>query len=188
MTDAAPVPVHQPGAVVHPPLPGTEPLPAWLQPRYPMPQVAVLGYSWPRGARFERGFWGFALLGCLFALSLATFYLSPDTRGIGTHEQLGLPPCGFVKAFDGAPCPSCGYTTTFTLAAHGRPIDAFTNQPFGFLVFILTLIAVPFTALSLFRGVSLFGITERWPWVRIFVGLVALWLAAWGYKWVALTG
>jgi hypothetical protein len=128
------------------------------------------------------------LLCCLVALSLAAFWLEADPRGVGTHEQLGLPPCGFVEMFDGVPCPSCGFTTTFTLAAHGRPLDAFANQPFGFLVFLGALAAVPLTALAVVKGISLFEATERWPWIRIFFGLLALWLLGWLYKWWAMAG
>ena len=102
---------------------------------------------------------------------------------MGTHQQLGLPPCGFVEMFDGVPCPSCGYTTTFTLAAHGRPLDAFMNQPFGFVVFLVTLGGLPLATVSAARGLSLFGLTDRWPWGRIFALTFGLWIACWLYKW-----
>ncbi|NBO19844.1 MAG: DUF2752 domain-containing protein, partial [Proteobacteria bacterium] len=39
-------------------------------------------------------------------------WLTPDARGLGTHEQLGLPPCGFYLWY-GLPCPSCGMTTSW---------------------------------------------------------------------------
>jgi len=156
--------------------------PLWLRPNLDYPSVKALGFRWARATWVERSFWVVALLGALTCLSLATFKLSPDPSGIGTHQQLGLPPCGFIAMSGGYPCPSCGYTTTFTLAAHGRPLDAFANQPFGFVVFCLTLLAVPATALSVFRRVSLFAATERWPWFRIFAALLLGWIGAWAYK------
>ena len=33
---------------------------------------------------------------------------------MGTHQQLGLPPCNFVT-LTGYPCPACGMTTSFAL-------------------------------------------------------------------------
>lgn len=64
-------------------------------------------------------------------------YLTPDTRGYGTHTQLGLGQCTFLH-FTGYPCPMCGMTTTFSLMAHARPLDAALNQPFGVVLFGLT--------------------------------------------------
>jgi hypothetical protein len=51
----------------------------------------------------------FVLLGGfgLIALLATARWLTPDARGLGTHEQLGLPPCGFYLWY-GLPCPSCG--------------------------------------------------------------------------------
>ena len=142
----------------------------------------IFGREVPRANGIELAFWACSLFSSLVVLALAGFYLTPDARGIGTHEQLKLPPCGFVQAFDG-PCPSCGFTTTFTLAAHGRPLDALINQPFGFALFCLTLLGVPVTALALYRRASLFSLTDRWPWGTIVIATLLLWLLAWAYKW-----
>ena len=172
-----------PGALTEGADPSWGQLPApWLRPRLDYPAVVALGYRWARATRIEQVFWGVVFAACLVVLGLAGLKLSPDPSGLGTHQQLGLPPCGFIAMSGGYPCPSCGYTTTFTLAAHGRLIDAFANQPFGFVVFCLTVLAVPAAGLSFFRRVSLFGATERWPWVRIFASLLLGWIGAWLYK------
>lgn len=165
--------------------PAAPPPPRWLRPLLDYPTIERLGRSWPAAGRFERTFWGLLLVAVLTVLGIARA-LDPDPRGIGTHEQLGLPPCGFVQVFEGVPCPSCGYTTTFALAADFEVGAAIANQPFGFLVFLLSLAAIPAAALGV-SGVSLFACTERWPMVRLFAGLVGLWLLAWGYKYLALT-
>lgn len=66
-------------------------------------------------------------------------WLTPSPNGYGTHTQLGLGSCTMLT-LTGWPCPMCGMTTTFTLMAHGRVVDAFLNQPFGVVLFCLTLI------------------------------------------------
>jgi hypothetical protein len=149
--------------------------------------VTVLGRSYPQSLLPERLFWGLIMLGCWTCLVLAAFVLDPDPRGMGTHEQLGLPECGFVTMFDG-PCPSCGFTTTFTLAAHLRPVDAFVNQPFGFLMFLLALAGAVVLPVAVFRRVSIMLATDRWPWWRIGLILLGLWMLGWGYKWTMAAG
>lgn len=62
--------------------------------------------------------------------------LTPDPAGHGTHQQLGLPACGWVVAY-GRPCPTCGMTTAFTHAASGRLDRAFMTQPAGALLAVL---------------------------------------------------
>ena len=63
--------------------------------------------------------------------------LDPDPSGFGTHRQLGLGGCT-LYSLTGVLCPTCGMTTTFALAIHGHPWAAFLNQPFGFVIFLLT--------------------------------------------------
>src|SRR4051812_30504606 len=46
-------------------------------------------------------------------------YLRPNVSGTGTHQQLGLPPCGWL-AVTGCPCPMCGCTTAVSHFVHGQ--------------------------------------------------------------------
>jgi hypothetical protein len=71
----------------------------------------------------------------LALLGLAAF-LKPAAQGHGTHQQLGLPPCGWVVAF-GLPCPTCGMTTAFANAANASPWAAIKAQPAGALLALL---------------------------------------------------
>ena len=67
------------------------------------------------------------------ALMLVSARLTPATAGHGTHTQLGLPPCAWAATMN-RPCPTCGMTTAFAYATHGRLADAFVAQPFGLLM------------------------------------------------------
>jgi len=129
----------------------------------------------------ERIVWGIILFVCLTLLILAAS-IDPDRRGHGTHEQLGLPPCGIVEMYD-VPCPSCGYTTTFAYAIRMRWIAAIVNQPFAFIVFLFTLAGIPTALRVIVRRWSILYTSQSWPWTRIVLGGIALWLAAWAYKW-----
>lgn len=93
----------------------------------------------PGRIRFTGAFVAVAAL----ALLAVARYLRPAPGGIGTHEALGLPPCGFYFAF-GIPCPSCGMTTAFSLFAHGRPLAALRAQPAGCALALLAALAVGF--------------------------------------------
>ena len=62
--------------------------------------------------------------------------LSPSPNGLGTHQQLGLPPCFFHK-LTGIPCPTCGMTTSFAHTVRLHFYEAFVTQPFGMLACVL---------------------------------------------------
>lgn len=127
----------------------------------------------------ERVWSGFMAAGALAPLAVGAT-LSPDPAGHGTHTQLGLPPCGWVVAY-GKPCPTCGMTTAFTHAAHGRLDLALVAQPAGTVLAVLA--AVLFwiglhTAVTGSRVAPkmVAGIRGRHA-----IGLVLLVLAGWGY-------
>ena len=113
--------------------------------------------------------------------------LRPDPSGMGTHEQLGLPPCSFKSVFD-LPCPTCGMTTAFTNAAHASPAAAFKGQPFGAFLALLAAMTFWIAAHVTLTGSAL-GIAAtrligpRLPWILI-GGL----LAGWGYTLLAARG
>lgn len=88
---------------------------------------------------------------CVALVVAVALFLKPDPSGMGTHRQLGLPECGFVKVFD-KPCLTCGYTTTFSLGAHLRWKDAAQNQPAGFLLFLGMVWLLLGSVVGLFTG------------------------------------
>ncbi len=121
-----------------------------------------------------------ALAGCCSLLGLAA-WMDPDPRGLGTHKQLGLPPCSSVMLL-GYPCPTCGMTTAFSHTVRGRFVAAFHAQPAGFLLAMATAVVA---------GVSLSVIaTGRvWTvnWYRVspaksVIAVIAILVGGWLYK------
>jgi len=114
---------------------------SWVLPTRPSsPEADPSPPDAPRS--FEhRAILALAGLGVIALVVLGTF-TTPDQRGYGTHEQLGLPACRSVEWF-GIPCPGCGVTTSISLVAHGRPWEGLRNQPLGFaLAFAIPLFAL----------------------------------------------
>jgi hypothetical protein len=114
-------------------------------------------------------------------------WLEPAGNGVGTHEKLGLPQCGFLKS-TGIPCGTCGMTTSFSHAANGDLWASFTTQPAGMVLALFTAVVLVLSTYGLVTGVSLGPIFDRiWrPWT--FIGFGLFFLAAWGYKILAVKG
>lgn len=107
--------------------------------------------------------------------------LRPSPRGLGTHEQLGLPPCPFFH-LTGIPCPSCGLTTSFAHAARLHFYQAFITQPFGLIAFFLAILIIPLGIL-LIRSRTAYSKVIHARGVNFLIyGLVAVYLASWIYK------
>jgi len=111
-------------------------------------------------------------------------WLSPDARGFGTHQQLGLGTCSFMRA-TGWPCPMCGMTTSFTHGAHLQLLDAATAQPFGTLLFLVTAAAGVISLLELARPTGRWRAILGWILdreVQVAVLFVIGLLAGWAWK------
>lgn len=118
-------------------------------------------------------------IGVVFTLSAL---LVPSPAGHGTHLQLGLGSCTFLT-LTGMPCPMCGATTSFTLMAHLRPLDAFINQPFAASLFLMSAAAFGVAASEVFDPKERWSKILRWiePRETLFAGLF---LAAMGLGWI----
>ena len=87
-----------------------------------------------------------ALAATPITLLLVASRLQPNSAGLGTHQQLGLPPCSMRVIF-GFRCPSCGMTTSWAHFMNGQWADSFQVNSGGFLFAILS-IAFAFCALK----------------------------------------
>ena len=105
----------------------------------------------------------------------------PDGRGFGTHEQLGMQPCGWPASY-GFPCPTCGVTTAASHLVHLEPIDAMIAQPFGAALALVGLLGAGYAAVCLLTGRSYMDRIVRLPYGTAFVVGLILLFASWLYK------
>lgn len=116
-------------------------------------------------------------VGAVIVLTLARL-LTPSSSGVGTHEQLGLPPCTFVVV-TGHGCPGCGLTTAFAHMAHGNISGAFHANPMGIVLFALFALGGAFSWFRVFRPRPLddvlFTATVQGIAVGVMIGLFVTW-------------
>ncbi|MEZ6113180.1 MAG: DUF2752 domain-containing protein [Pirellulaceae bacterium] len=100
-------------------------------------------------------------------LLVTAWMLRADSRGYGTHQQLGLPPCTFQQLFD-MRCPSCGMTTSWALITRGQVAAAFQANVGGAVLAVLAAAIGPWCFAS--------GVRGRWCGVQLneWVALITL--------------
>ena len=64
--------------------------------------------------------------------------LQPSPQGLGTHHQLGLPPCS-MRVLLGIRCPGCGMTTSWAHFTRGQWGQSIRVNPGGFLLALFSL-------------------------------------------------
>jgi hypothetical protein len=90
--------------------------------------------------------------GCVLVAMLAVAWgLTPDARGMGTHQQLGLAPCTVVQWF-GQRCPSCGMTTAWAHLARGQVVAALRANAGGAVLAACALFMGPWLLASAATG------------------------------------
>ncbi|QDT15838.1 DUF2752 domain-containing protein [Alienimonas californiensis] len=90
------------------------------------------------------------LVGLIGGFALARS-LTPSEAGLGTHQQLGLPPCT-VRVLCGLPCPACGMTTSFAHFTRGQWAGSLSANSGGFLLALLCLGLIPILARAALTG------------------------------------
>jgi hypothetical protein len=96
------------------------------------------------------------------ALLIVAGNLTPAKQGLGTHQQLGLPPCSMLYLF-GIRCPACGMTTSWSYFAKGNWIASISTNAGGFLLALLCIAIIIISAQVVRNG--------RLPSARIQKGL-----------------
>jgi hypothetical protein len=87
----------------------------------------------------------------LASLLITAACLTPSAKGLGTHQQLGLPPCTIVQWY-GVRCPSCGMTTSWSHLTKGRVFTAFRSNAGGALLGLAAMACGPWLIVSGVRG------------------------------------
>jgi hypothetical protein len=110
-----------------------------------------------------------------------SYFLTPSTDGVGTHQQLGLPTCGWILAAN-LPCPTCGMTTSWSHAVRGELPSAFMAQPLGMvLAFAAFLVAIG-GLITASTGFSFAFLLYRFSPTKIIVAVAIVAIASWGFK------
>jgi hypothetical protein len=94
--------------------------------------------------------------------------LTPNRNGMGTHQQLGLPPCSMVQIL-GVRCPACGMTTSWAYLLNGQVFSSLRANAGGTLLGLAALAAAPWCLATALRG-RWFWLVPRDEWLLI-VGL-----------------
>ncbi len=111
------------------------------------------------------------------ALLLTAANLTPDERGIGTHQQLGLGPCT-VRLLWGIRCPACGMTTSWSQITHGRLMAGLQANVGGVLLAFAAGVYGVWSLVSAVRGRWLVAVAD-WQVLVIVLGLLAFTLMEW---------
>ncbi len=113
-------------------------------------------------------------------LGLALF-LNPAPDGVGTHQQLGLPTCGWILAAD-VPCPTCGMTTAWSHTVRGELTSAFVAQPFGMLLAFTAVVVAIGGLVTASTGYSFRWILYRFSPTKVIILLASLAILSWVFK------
>src|SRR5690606_36433591 len=100
--------------------------------------------------------------------------LTPDPAGLGTHQQLGFPPCT-IRAMWGVRCAACGMTTSWAYFVRGQLASSVRANPAGAMLAAMACVAVLNLMIHAVAGrTPRYGWLEACAWGMIVVLVVAL--------------
>jgi Protein of unknown function (DUF2752) len=119
-------------------------------------------------------------LAAVFAVALWIRPYDPDGRPLvmGTHRQIGLPPCTFYSLTK-LPCPSCGMTTSFALLVRGDIWNSLRANAVGTLLAAFCLALIPWNVASAIRGRLYFVGSWEQVLTRLVIAFLILLIARW---------
>ena len=121
---------------------------------------------------------GIALLP--LALMFVASRLEPSSRGLGTHQQLGLPPCTTRLVF-GIRCPACGMTTSWAHFVRGQWQTSAAVNLGGFLLAFYCL-AASALALSVVRSGQIPGFATQRVLATTLIAVFAITITDWIWR------
>jgi hypothetical protein len=119
--------------------------------------------------------------GVLLGLLVTAARLTPSPRGMGTHQQLGLPPCTIVALY-GIPCPSCGMTTAWAHLLRGHVVSAVRSNAGGALLAVLAAACGPWLVGSGACGRWLIGPPRQELTLGVGLTIVVVTLTQWALR------
>lgn len=87
--------------------------------------------------------------------------LQPATAGLGTHQQLGLPPCS-ARILFGIRCPACGMTTSWAHFTRGDWVASGRANAGGLSLALFSVVLVGLGCRSAWSGIPPAPRTQRW--------------------------
>lgn len=121
--------------------------------------------------------------GALASLTLlaVTIWLKPMPSGLGTHQQLGLPPCSARLLFD-LRCPACGMTTSWAHFVRGQWMRSCSASVGGFSLAVMNVVISPWLLASAIAGRWVYK-CPRGEWVGgTTIAILIVMLLDWGYR------
>lgn len=119
--------------------------------------------------------------GGMIGLLVTAALLSPDSRGFGTHEQLGLLPCS-AQLLWGLRCPACGMTTSWTRLLHGDVLGALAANVGGVLLAVGAAVAGPWMTAGAIAGRWLGPAPRELTLALVLTAVLAVTLADWVWR------
>jgi hypothetical protein len=123
----------------------------------------------------------------LLTLLAAALTLQPDPRGVGTHQQMGLPPCSFFELL-GTRCPACGMTTAWAHVVRGQCVQAIRVNAGGAMLAALAVLIAPWALVSGMRGHWVVGPLGDRATVAVCFVVVIVTLIDWASRYLLASG
>lgn len=116
--------------------------------------------------------------GLLLVLLAIAVWLPPSQSGLGTHRQLGLPPCTLLDWY-GFRCPSCGMTTAWSRLVRGQIVPALRANAGGALLAVAAIVGGPWLLGSGIRGRWIGGLPRDSWTIAVAVLILVTTLTQW---------